>query len=387
MPPTYADLIASARSSVRAVGLEEIKRRLESREPMVLVDVRDKDELRVGALPGALHIPRGSLELQVERKIPDKSAPLVVYCASGARSVLAAKTLGELGYTRVESADPGFSRWKELGYPLGSTSTMSDAQLERYGRHLLLPEVGEAGQSKLLDARVLVLGVGGLGSPAALYLSAAGVGTIGLCDADVVDPSNLHRQIAHAQSRVGRRKVDSAESAIRDLNPEVRVVKIAERLTSSNVDRIFDGFDVVIDGCDNYPTRYLVNDASVLLGKPVAHGSIHRFEGQVTTFVPGSGGPCYRCLYPLPPPRDVAPSCEEAGVLGVLPGLIGVLQATETIKLLLGQGTALSGRLLTYDAMLMRFVELKVPRDPGCPACGDAPTITGYVDYEAFCAR
>jgi molybdopterin/thiamine biosynthesis adenylyltransferase len=291
-----------------------------------------------------------------------------------------------MGYTHVESASPGFVRWKELGYPIETRPALSDAQRDRYARHLLLPEVGEAGQAKLLASKVLLLGAGGLGSPAALYLAAAGVGTLGLVDADVVDASNLQRQILHTTSRIGSPKVDSAEVALRDLNPDVKVVKFRERLTRENVDRIFDGFDVVVDGCDNFPTRYLVNDASVLRGKPVVHGSIFRFEGQVTTFVPGSGGPCYRCLYPAPPPPTLAPSCSEVGVLGILPGVIGVIQATEALKLLLGRGRSLSGRLLTYDSLRMQFGELKLRRDKSCPACGDTPTITDYADYEGFCS-
>jgi molybdopterin/thiamine biosynthesis adenylyltransferase/rhodanese-related sulfurtransferase len=384
--PTSAELVASARRGVRTVSLEEVRRRLEAREPMVLVDVREKDEARGGTIPGAIHVPRGFLELQIEQRVPDRAAPIVVYCAAGVRSALAAKTLGELGYTSVESADPGFSRWKELGFPVDVPPQLTDAQRDRYSRHLLLPEVGEAGQAKLLGSKVLLLGAGGLGSPAALYLAAAGVGTLGVADPDVVDASNLQRQVLHATSRLGMPKVESAAHALRDLNPDVRVVPFAERVDSSNVERIFDGFDVVVDGCDNFPTRYLVNDASVFLKKPVVHGSIFRFEGQVTTFSPHTGGPCYRCLYPEPPPPELAPSCQEAGVLGILPGVIGLLQATEAVKLLLGRGQPLVGRLLTYDSLRMKFTELKLRRDPACPVCGDAPTITGYVDYAGFCS-
>jgi len=263
---------------------------------------------------------------------------------------------------------------------------LTEAQRDRYSRHLLLPEVGEIGQAKLLAAKVLLLGAGGLGSPAALYLAAAGVGTIGLVDADTVDASNLQRQIIHATSRIGAFKVDSAEKAINDLNPDVKVIKFQERVDSSNVDRIFAGFDIIVDGCDNFPTRYLVNDASVFLKKPVVHGSIFRFDGQVTTFSPHTGGPCYRCLYPEPPPPHLAPSCQEAGVLGILPGVVGVIQATEAIKLILGKGNPLIGRLLTYDSLRMKFGELKLRRDKTCPVCGDAPTITSYIDYEGFCS-
>jgi molybdopterin/thiamine biosynthesis adenylyltransferase/rhodanese-related sulfurtransferase len=385
MPITYADLIADVRKSIATVSLEEIKRRLEAKVPMVLVDVREKDEVRAGIIPGAISVPRGFLEMQIEQKVGDKNAPVVLYCAGGTRSALAAKTLQDLGYTHVESANPGFVRWKDLGFPMETPPNLTDAQRERYSRHILLPEVGEAGQAKLLASKVLLLGAGGLGSPAALYLAAAGVGTIGLVDADVVDASNLQRQILHATSRVGMAKVDSAEIALRDLNPDVKVVKFQERLMSDNVERIFKGFDLVVDGCDNFPTRYLVNDASIFLNKPVIHGSIFRFEGQVTAFVPGSGGPCYRCLYPEPPPPHLAPSCQEAGVLGILPGIVGVIQATEAIKLLLGKGTPLNGRLLTYDSLRMKFGELKLRRDKRCPVCGDSPTIKEYIDYEGFC--
>jgi molybdopterin/thiamine biosynthesis adenylyltransferase/rhodanese-related sulfurtransferase len=385
MPTTYSDLIADVRKSIATVTLEEIKRRLDEKRPMVLLDVREKDEVRAGYIPGAISVPRGFLEMQIEQKVTDKSAPIVAYCAGGTRSALAAKTLADLGYTHVESANPGFVRWKDLGYPMELPPQLTDAQRDRYSRHILLPEVGEVGQSKLLAAKVLLLGAGGLGSPAALYLAAAGVGTLGLVDADVVDASNLQRQILHATSRVGMPKVESAARAIQDLNPDVKVVKFEERLMSDNVDRIFKDFDVVVDGCDNFPTRYLVNDASVFLKKPVVHGSIFRFEGQVTTFAPGSGGPCYRCLYPEPPPPHLAPSCQEAGVLGILPGIIGVIQATEAIKLVLGKGNPLIGRLLTYDSLRMKFGELKLRRDKKCPVCGDSPTIKEYIDYEGFC--
>ncbi|UQA56403.1 molybdopterin-synthase adenylyltransferase MoeB [Polyangium aurulentum] len=385
MPQTYTDLMAEVRKTISVVTLEEIKRRLEAKEPMVLVDVREKEEVRAGYIPGAISVPRGFLEIQIEQKVPDKNAPVVLYCAGGTRSALAAKTLMDLGYTRVESANPGFVRWKDLGFPMETPPQLTDAQRERYSRHLLLPEVGEVGQAKLLASKVLLLGAGGLGSPAALYLAAAGVGTIGLVDGDVVDASNLQRQILHATSRLGMAKVDSGEQAIRDLNPDVKVVKFQERVSSENVERIFRDFDVIVDGCDNFPTRYLVNDASVWMKKPVVHGSIFRFEGQVTTFHPAAGGPCYRCLYPEPPPPHLAPSCQEAGVLGILPGVVGMLQATEAIKLVLGKGNPLVGRLLTYDSLRMKFGELKLRRDKSCPVCGESPSITSYVDYEYFC--
>jgi len=395
MPPiTYADLIATTRRQTKEVSLDELKRRLDAKEPYTLLDVREKEEYRAGFIPGAISVPRGFLEIQIEGRIPDKTTKIVAYCAGGTRSALAAKTLAELGYTNVETANPGFVRWKDLGYPMDTPPQLNDAQRDRYSRHLLLPEVGEAGQAKLLKSKVLLIGAGGLGSPSALYLAAAGVGTLGLVDADVVDASNLQRQVLHATSRVGVPKVESAEKVLKDLNPDVKVVGYKERVDSSNVDRLFADYDVIVDGTDNFPTRYLVNDASVWLGKPVIHGSIFRFDGQLTTFVPDkaasklgiAAGPCYRCLYPEPPPPHLAPSCQEAGVLGILPGVIGLLQATEAIKLLLNRGDALVGRLLTYDSLKMKFRELKLRRDPNCIVCGPNPTVTKYIDYEGFCA-
>ena len=387
MPTTYTDLIANVRRKTKEVSLDELKRRLEAKEPYTLLDLREKEEFRAGYIPGAISIPRGFLEIQVEGRIPDKSTKIVAYCAGGTRSALAAKTLAELGYTNVETATPGFVRWKALGYPMDTPPQLNDAQRDRYSRHLLLPEVGEAGQAKLLKSKVLLIGAGGLGSPAGLYLAAAGVGTLGLVDADTVDASNLQRQVLHATSRVGQPKVESAEKALKDLNPDVKVVGYRERVNSSNVERLFADYDVIVDGTDNFPTRYLVNDASVWLGKPVVHGSIFRFDGQLTTFVPDKAakqlgieaGPCYRCLYPEPPPPHLAPSCQEAGVLGILPGVIGLLQA-------LNRGDALVGRLLTYDSLKMKFRELKLRRSPECPVCGPSPSITSYIDYEGFCA-
>lgn len=386
MPKTYADLLRAVQSEIRTVSLEELERRLEAGEPYVLVDVRERDEVQKGRLPGAVHVPRGLLEMQAEQRLPDKDAKIVVYCAGGTRSAFAAKTLAELGYAHVESAMPGFDRWKALGHPIESPSGLTDAQRERYARHLLLPEVGEAGQAKLLEARVLLLGAGGLGSPVALYLAAAGVGTLGILDGDVVEASNLQRQVLHGTSQIGRSKVESARARVRELNPDVKVVPFEERLTRENVDRILDqGWDVIIDGLDNFPTRYLVNDASVWKGIPLVHGSIFRFDGQVTTFWPGRG-PCYRCLHPAPPPPELAPSCAEAGVLGVLPGVVGMIQATEAVKIILGQGESLVGRLLMYASLAMEFRTIKLRRDPGCPVCGDAPRITAYADDDAFCA-
>src|SRR5580704_7238745 len=395
MPTTYTDLIADIRKRTKQVSLEELKRRIEAGEKLTLVDVREKDEWRGGYIPGAISIPRGFLEIQAEQKLPDRNARIVAYCAGGTRSALAAATLTELGYTHVETANPGFVRWKDLGWPTESPPELTDAQRERYSRHILLPEVGEVGQAKLLKSKVLLLGAGGLGSPAAMYLAAAGVGTLGIVDADVVDASNLQRQIIHATSRVGTLKVESAAKTIAELNPDVKVVPYPERMTSANVDRLFSDYEVIVDGTDNFPTRYLVNDASVFLGKPVVHGSIFRFDGQVTTFIGDKAakklglpeaGPCYRCLYPEPPPPHLAPSCQEAGVLGILCGIIGTLQATEALKILLGRGTTLTGRLLTYDSLKMKFRELRLRRAPDCPVCGPKPTITSYIDYEGFCA-
>ncbi|HVZ32221.1 MAG TPA: molybdopterin-synthase adenylyltransferase MoeB [Polyangiaceae bacterium] len=384
---TYSDLLQEVKGAIKQVTLDEMKRRLERREPYVFVDVREKDETKNGFIPGALLMPRGFLEMQAESKLPDKSAKLVVYCAGGTRSAFAAKSLQELGYTQVESANPGFVRWKDMGYPVEVPAQLTDAQRDRYSRHLLLSEVGDKGQEKLLKAKVLLLGAGGLGSPAALYLAAAGVGTLGLVDADTVDASNLQRQVLHGTDRLGVPKVDSAERTLTNLNPDVKVVKFQERMNSSNIDRMLDqGWDVIVDGVDNFPTRYLLNDATVWKKIPVVHGSIFRFDGQVTTF-DAHRGPCYRCLYPEPPPAHLAPSCAEAGVLGVLPGIIGTVQATEAIKLILGQGEPLIGRLLTYDSLKMTFRTLRLRKDKSCPVCGEKPTIHEYIDYEGFCAR
>jgi molybdopterin/thiamine biosynthesis adenylyltransferase/rhodanese-related sulfurtransferase len=386
MAKSYADLFTEVRERVRTIPLDTLKARLDDGTPTTLVDVREQHEFNAGFIPGALHIPRAFLEVQAETKLPDRQAPIVVYCAAGTRSAFAAKTLADMGYTNVLSANPGFTRWKDVRYPVETPPNLTEAQRDRYSRHLMLPEVGDVGQAKLLKSRVLLLGAGGLGSPSALYLAAAGVGTLGLVDADVVDASNLQRQILHATSRIGQAKVDSAEVALRDLNPDVHVIKYKERLTSENVERILaDKWDVIVDGCDNFPTRYLVNDASLLHEIPVIHGSIFRFDGQVTTFMPFQG-PCYRCLYPEPPPAHLAPSCSEAGVLGILPGIIGILQATETVKVLLGLGDTLSGRLLQYDSLGMTFRTFKLRRDDACPGCGKNPSIKGYIDYEGFCA-
>lgn len=387
MAKTYSELLQETKAAIRQVTLEDLKARIEAGEDITLVDVREKDEWRQGYIPGAIHLPRGFLEMQAGSRIPDKSKKIVVYCQGGTRSAFAARALSELGYEDVESANPGYGDWKDKGYPTHIPFAFTDAQLDRYSRHLLLPEVGEIGQQKLLQSRVLCLGAGGLGAPAALYLAAAGVGTLGIIDADTVDASNLQRQIIHGLDRIGMSKVESAEKALANLNPDTKVIPFIERLTSENIDRIFDqDWDVIIDGLDNFPTRYLVNDASVWKNIPVVHGSIFRFDGQVTTFWPEKG-PCYRCLYPEPPPAHLAPSCAEAGVLGVLPGVIGMIQATEAIKIILGQGEPLVGRLLQYDSLQMTFRQFRLRKDKECVVCGENPSVTEYIDYEDFCLR
>jgi len=354
-------------------------------QEIVLVDVREKIEWNEGHIPGAIHVPRGYLELQIEEAVPDKSKTVVLYCAGGIRSLMAGVTLQQMGYQDPVSMSGGFGQWKGNGYPFVQPRTMSEAQSKRYSRHLLIPEVGEQGQFKLLDSRVLLIGAGGLGSPAAYYLAAAGVGTIGIIDSDVVEESNLQRQILHNTKRVGQYKAESARETIEALNPDVKVITYIERLDETNVARIIADYDVILDGTDNFPTRYLLNDAALLANKPVVHGSVFRFEGQLTVFKPNDG-PCYRCLYPEPPPPELAPSCAEAGVLGVLPGIIGMLQATETIKLLLDIGDPLVGRLMTYDALAGEFSELRLFRDPECPACGENAHPENLPTYAEFCA-
>jgi molybdopterin/thiamine biosynthesis adenylyltransferase/rhodanese-related sulfurtransferase len=383
--PSYRELLQRVKSEIDEVDAAETARLLETEAPPSLVDVRERAEWDEGHLPGAVHIPRGNLESRIEGAVPDRAAPVIVYCASGARSAFAAKTLGELGYERVSSLAGGFTDWKRNGFPTQLPRSLGEAQRQRYSRHLLIPEVGEEGQLRLLDSRMLLIGAGGLGSPASLYLAAAGVGTLGIVDDDAVDATNLQRQIVHSTERLGEPKAASAKRTIEALNPDVTVKVFQERLTSENVDRILgEGWDVIVDGADNFPTRYLLNDASVWRGIPVVHGSIFRFEGQVTVFEPGQG-PCYRCLFPQPPPPELAPSCAEGGVLGVLPGIVGSLQANEALKLALGIGEPLVGRLLLFDALAPSFTEVKLRRDPSCPVCGEKPTITEYIDYVQFC--
>ena len=378
--PSFRELLKQAKAEIREVSTEEAEARLGE---ATFLDVREQDEFEQGMIPGTVFIPRGHLESQVENKLTDRDAEIVIYCAAGNRSAFAAKTLGELGYTNVASMAGGFGRWKDQGRPWITPTVLEPEQRNRYHRHLLLPEVGEEGQQKLLGAKVLLLGAGGLGSPAALYLAAAGVGTLGIVDMDVVDASNLQRQILHNMERIGERKVDSAKKTLTAINPDVNVVTYDVRFGADNILDILDGYDVVVDGTDNFPTRYLLNDASLLKRIPVVHGSIFRFEGQVTVFDPYNG-PCYRCLLPEPPPPELAPSCAEAGVLGVLPGIIGSIQALEAIKLILDLGDPLRGRLLAYDALEQSFRAFKVRRDPQCPACGENAQIV-IAEYDDLC--
>ncbi len=385
--PSYRELLAQLRSEIEEVDVVRARELLAADGRPLLVDIRELDEWSEGRIPGAIHIPRGNLESRIEAAAPDKSQPIVVYCAQGNRSVFGAKSLEELGYENVVSLAGGYVDWKRSGFDTELPRSLDGAKRQRYSRHLLIPEVGEEGQMKLLDSRVLLLGAGGLGSPAALYLAAAGVGRLGIVDDDKVDASNLQRQVLHSTSRLGEWKAESAKRTLQELNPDVDVVPYRERLTSENAERILaDGWDVIVDGADNFPTRYLINDASVWHGIPLVHGSIYRFEGQLTVFDTKAGGPCYRCLFPQPPPPELAPSCAEGGVLGVLPGIVGSLQASEALKLCLGVGESLSGRLLLFDALATEFSEVKLRKDPACPVCGDNPTITEYVDYVEFCS-
>ena len=390
MSPSGAEYIRQIKQQVEEVDPAEVSEHLGN--GVVLVDVRESEEWDRGHIPGAVHVPRGYLESRIDGAVADRDARVILYCASGQRSALAANTLSQqLGYTNVASMTGGITLWKDRGYKVDVPKVLTTEQKERYGRHLLLPEVGPEGQAKLLDAKVLLLGAGGLGAPTALYLAAAGVGTLGIVDDDEVDLSNLQRQVIHTTDRIGSPKVDSAEATIAALNPDVEVVKYPVRLDSSNILEIVDGYDVIVDGVDNFPTRYLLNDATVRLGIPVVSASILGFDGQLSVFKPHDG-PCYRCLYPVPPPAELAPSCGANGVLGVLPGTMGLLQATEVIKLVTGIGEPLIGRLLLYEALGATFTELKVRRDPDCPICSRDPSEIGdeelgvFPDYEAFCA-
>jgi len=384
MAKTYKQLMEEARQVIPEVPVEEVKTRLERGEQWTLLDVREREEYREGHLEGALSLPRGFLEMRVEETVPEKHTPIIAYCAGGVRSLMAARTLKEMGYENVMSMTGGYTAWKNAGYKWVANRQFTPEQITRYARHFTLPEVGETGQAKLLDAKVLCIGAGGLGSPVALYLAAAGVGTIGIIDHDVVDLSNLQRQILHTNDRVGMPKVKSAQQTLNALNPDVRVIGFNERLSSENVMRIITDFDVIVNGCDNFPTRYLINDACVMAKKPLVDGSIFQFEGHATVFSPGHG-PCYRCLFPEPPPPGAAPSCAEAGVLGVLPGLVGCVQAVEAMKLILGIGRPLIGRMMHFDTLSAEVRMLKLRRDPNCVVCSDHPKITELIDYEEFC--
>jgi len=390
MSPSGPEVIKQIRSQVDEVDPAEVER--QRRNGALLVDVRESEEFEAGHIPGAKHVPRGYLESRIETAVPDRDAHVIVYCASGQRSALAAHTLKELlGYHNVESMTGGITLWKDRGYEVDVPRTLSREQRERYSRHLLIPEVGVEGQQKLLDAKVLLLGAGGLGSPAGLYLAAAGVGTLGIVDNDEVDLSNLQRQVIHTTDRIGVPKVDSAQKTITAINPDVEVVKYPVRLDASNIMEIIEGYDVVVDGLDNFPTRYLLNDASVRLRIPVVSAAILGFDGQLSV-VAASLKTCYRCLFREPPPAELAPSCGANGVLGVLPGVMGLLQATEAIKLIIGRGDPLIGRLLLYDALGATFTTVKVNRDSECPICSRDPDSISdeemgvFPDYEAFCA-
>ena len=384
MAKTYTQLMEEARQTIPEFTVEEAKTRVEQGEHWTLLDVREREEYRDGHLEGALSLPRGFLELRVEEAVADKSTPLIAYCASGVRSLMAARTLKDMGYEQVVSLAGGYTAWKNAGNRWVADRQFTPEQLTRYARHFTLPEVGETGQAKLLDGKVLCIGAGGLGSPVAFYLAAAGMGTIGIIDHDVVDLSNLQRQILHTTDRIGMPKVDSAHKTLHALNPDVTVIGFNERLSSENVMRIIKDFDVIVNGCDNFPTRYLINDACVMAKKPLVDGSIFQFEGQATVFSPGRG-PCYRCVFPEPPPPGAAPSCAEAGVLGVLPGLVGCVQAVEAMKLILGAGRPLIGRMLHFDTLSGEVRMLKLRRDPHCWVCSDHPQITELIDYEEFC--
>jgi molybdopterin/thiamine biosynthesis adenylyltransferase/rhodanese-related sulfurtransferase len=369
MPKTYSELLREARGQIREVSPAETDA-LRQRGGIALIDVREANEWDQGYVPGATHVAKSYFEQQIEAAVPDRTTPVVLYCAGGVRSLFAAQTLAGMGYTDVASMSGGFQAWKSNGLDWITPPKLTDTQKQRYSRHLLIPEVGTAGQARLLGSKALLIGAGGLGSPAALYLAAAGVGTIGIIDFDVVDLSNLQRQIIHTNDRIGEKKVDSARKTLTALNPDVTVVAHEEMLVADNVDRVIAGYDVILDGTDTFETRYILNDAAVAAGIPVVHASVFRFEGQLTTFIPYEG-PCYRCLYPTPPPPELAPGCSVAGVLGVVPGIMGLLQANEVLKVLLGIGETLAGRLLLFDALETEFTELKLRRDPECPVCSD----------------
>ena len=379
------ELVAAVKKIIKEVDVHQLKHDLGNGNEVVLVDIRGLDEWSQGKIDGARHLPRGFLELQIENITPDRQANIALMCAGGVRSALAARSLQEMGYANVTSVAGGFGAWKNAGYSFSIPRVLNDEQRARYSRHTIMPEVGEEGQLKLLDAKVLLIGAGGLGSPAAIYLAAAGVGTVGLVDFDVVDTSNLQRQIIHRLDAVDQPKVDSARNTILQLNPDIKVVGHRVQLTSENALDIIGDYDLVLNGSDNFPTRYLVNDACVLLNKPLIDASIFRFDGQVTVYDTANNSPCYRCLYPDPPPPGEVPSCAEGGVLGVLPGIIGSLQAVEAIKMILGVGTPLVGRSLQYDALETEFREFRIRKNPNCPVCSENPSLTELIDYQQFC--
>lgn len=381
MARSSRDLLDEARRVIPEVTPQQMR----AEPDRLVIDVRERNEFEEGHVPGAEHLSKGFIETRIEDLVPDRETPITLYCGSGVRSLLAGRAIRELGYTDVASLGGGFGAWKQAGFDFVVPKGLTAQQKQRYSRHLLIPEVGEEGQRKLLDASVLIIGAGGLGSPTALYLAAAGVGTIGFVDFDTVDISNLQRQILHTEDRIGMRKTESARIALHALNSDVRVVEHNEMLSGENARELFAQYDVIVNGCDNFPTRYLANDVAIFTKKPLIDGGIFRFEGQLTTIVPFQS-PCYRCRYPSPPPPEEAPSCAEAGVLGVLPGIVGTLQATEVIKLITGAGAPLTGRLLHIDALAMKFREFRIPRDPQCPVCGENPSITEPIDYVGFCA-
>jgi adenylyltransferase/sulfurtransferase len=383
--PTFREILKGVRGRIQEIDVRGLDEELKQGRKPVLIDVREQDEVEQGIIPGAIHIPRGYLELRVEERVPDREVPIVAYCASGIRSALATEALKQMGYSDVTNLKGGFGAWKEAGFDFVVPRDLTPEQMKRYSRHVLIPEIGKEGQLKLLDSRVLIIGAGGLGSPSAYYLAAAGVGTIGIVDSDLVDASNLQRQILHNSKRIGEPKTESAKQTLEDLNPDVKVVPYQERLTRENVLQIFKDYDLIVDGSDNFPTRYLVNDASVLLRKTVVHGSIFRFDGQVSVFKPFEG-PCYRCVFPEPPPPELAPTCDEAGTLGILPGIVGLFEANEAVKLLLGIGDPLVGRLIMIDSLTVEFRTLRLKRDPECPVCGDGAKFKTLVDYEASTA-
>ena len=381
---SFQDHLQEIKGLIQEISVDELNQRLETNADLTVLDIREPSEHANGVIEGSKLVPRGFLELKIESLCPDRNAAIAVCCAGGVRSALGAHSLQQLGYTKVTSVAGGIGAWGRAGYPLAHPKQMNEAQLARYARQIILPQLGEEGQIKLLESRVLCVGAGGLGSPTALYLAAAGIGTLGIIDNDKADLSNLQRQILHNEAVVGKSKVDSARATLSALNSDIEIKTYETRLTSENVMEIFKDYDLVVDGTDNFPTRYLINDACVFLGIPNVHGSIFHFDGQCTVFN-HEDGPCYRCLYPEPPPPELAPSCAEAGVLGAICGVVGTMQAVEVLKLLTGTGNLLKGRLVSFDALQMSFRELKIRADPNCPVCGTSPTITELIDYEQFC--